>query len=134
MASKREARTGRLNERHPDPSTLRCAAACRGGASGGVATGPWDCSPAQNSEEEIAGAVAARVEDAEDGLRPEEEETTARRPPEHKEGNQPTASHRSSGSGCHQFTDGEKAEAGGLTLKSCIRALYGGGFSALYLI
>ena len=38
----------------------------------GVATGPWDCLPAQNSEEEIAGAVAARVEDAEDGLRPEE--------------------------------------------------------------
>ena len=100
----------------------------------GVATGPWDCLPAQNSEEEIAGAVAARVEDAEDGLRPEEEETTARRPPEHKEGGQPTASRRSSGLGCHQFTDGEKAEAGGLTLKSCIRALYGGGFSALYLI
>ena len=86
IASKREARTGRLNERHPDPSNLRCAAACRGGASGGVATGPWDCSPAQNSEEEIAGAVAARAEDAEAGLRPEEEATTARRPPEHKEG------------------------------------------------
>ena len=33
---------------------------------------------------------------------------------------QPTVSRRSSGLGCHQSTDGEKAEAGGLTLKSCI--------------